>query len=112
MAGVPSCASPAARHARHDRDQGSPRHGHGRREASDDPTNAAQEIASSEVKIEKLQSDGAEHEDVSVSIGALQHAQPPMVLRIYLSLSHREVQIRDGLVTGMPIKEASALATS
>jgi hypothetical protein len=66
----------------------------------------------SEVKIEKLQSDGAEHEEVSVSIGALQHAQPPMVLRIHLSLSHREVQIHDGLVTGMPIKEASALATS
>jgi hypothetical protein len=35
----------------------------------------------SEIKMEKLQSDGAEH-DLSVSIGALQHAQSPAALRI------------------------------
>ena len=40
----------------------------------------------------KLQSDGAEHEDVSVSIGALQ--QRPM------NVSEREAQILDGLVKG------------
>jgi DNA-binding NarL/FixJ family response regulator len=40
------------------------------------------------------------HEDVSVSIGALQHAQPPVPLRIHPSLSEREVQILDGLVKG------------
>jgi len=54
----------------------------------------------SEIKMEKLQSDGAEHEDVSVSIGALQNAQPPVALRIHPSLSEREVQILDGLVKG------------
>jgi len=30
----------------------------------------------SEIEMDKLQSDGAEHEDVSVSIGTMQHAQP------------------------------------
>jgi two-component system, NarL family, nitrate/nitrite response regulator NarL len=45
----------------------------------------------------KLQSDGAEHEDVSVSIGALQ--QPPMNMRP-LHLSEREAQMLDGLVKG------------
>jgi two-component system, NarL family, nitrate/nitrite response regulator NarL len=48
----------------------------------------------------KLQSDGAEHEDVSVSIGARQHAQPPVALRNHLGLSEREAQILDGLVKG------------
>jgi two-component system nitrate/nitrite response regulator NarL len=46
---------------------------------------------------DKLQSDGAEHEDVSVSIGALR--QPPMTLRP-LHLSEREAQMLDGLVKG------------
>jgi len=46
---------------------------------------------------DKLQSDGAEHEDVSVSIGALQ--QPPMNVRP-LHLSAREAQMLDGLVKG------------
>jgi len=45
----------------------------------------------------KLQSDGAEHEDVSVSTGALQ--QPPMNVHP-LHLSEREAQILDGLVKG------------
>ena len=48
----------------------------------------------------KLQSDGTEHEDVSVSIGALQHAQPPVALRNHPGLSEREAQILDGLVKG------------
>jgi two-component system nitrate/nitrite response regulator NarL len=48
----------------------------------------------------KLQSDGAEHEDVSVSIGALQHAQPPLTLRNHHGLSERETQILKGLVKG------------
>ena len=49
----------------------------------------------------KLQSDGAEHEDVSVSIGALQHTQPPRdPLRNHPGLSEREAQILDGLVKG------------
>ena len=46
---------------------------------------------------DKLQSDGAEHEDVSVSIGALR--QPPMNVRP-LHLSEREAQMLDGLVKG------------
>ena len=49
----------------------------------------------------RLQSDGAEHEDVSVSVGALQ--QPPMnvpSLRNHHELSQREVRILDGLVKG------------
>ena len=54
----------------------------------------------SEIKMEKLQSDGAEHEDVSVSIGALQHVQPPVTLRDHPALSEREAQILDGLVKG------------
>ena len=54
----------------------------------------------SEIKVEKLHSDGAEHEDVSVSIGALQHAQPPVTLRNHPGLSEREAQILDGLVKG------------
>ena len=45
----------------------------------------------------KLQSDGAEQEDVSVSIGVLQ--QPPMNVRL-LHLSEREAQMLDGLVKG------------
>ena len=49
----------------------------------------------------KLQSDGAEHEDVSVSVGAPQ--QRPMNVpspRNLHSLSEREAQILDGLVKG------------
>jgi two-component system nitrate/nitrite response regulator NarL len=46
---------------------------------------------------DKLQSDGAEHEDASVSIGALR--QPPMNVRP-LHLSEREAQMLDGLVKG------------
>jgi two-component system nitrate/nitrite response regulator NarL len=45
----------------------------------------------------ELQSDGAEHEDVSVRIGAV-HAQPPTTLRH--RLSERELQILDSLVKG------------
>ena len=45
----------------------------------------------------RLQSDGAEHEDVSVRIGALQ--QSPMNVHP-LHLSEREAQILDGLVKG------------
>ena len=54
-----------------------------------------------EIKIDKLRSDGAEHEDVSVSIGAL--PQRPMKvppLRNQPGLSEREAQILDGLVKG------------
>ena len=47
--------------------------------------------------MDKLQSDGAEHEDVSVSIGALQ--QPPMNVHPP-HLSGREAQMLDGLVKG------------
>jgi two-component system nitrate/nitrite response regulator NarL len=54
----------------------------------------------SEIKVEKLHSDGAEHEDVSISIGALQHVQPPVTLRDHPALSEREAQILDGLVKG------------
>ena len=64
---------------------------------SGDPTSTARGINQSEIK---LQSDGAEHEDVSVSIGALQHAQPPVALRNHPGLSEREAQILDGLVKG------------
>ena len=52
-----------------------------------------------------LQSDGAEHEDVSVSVGALQ--QPPMKVpspRNHHELSQREARILDGLVKGHPNK--------
>jgi two-component system nitrate/nitrite response regulator NarL len=49
----------------------------------------------------KLQSDGAEQEDVSVSIGAVQHTQPPMnVPPPRISLSEREAQMLNGLVKG------------
>jgi len=53
----------------------------------------------SEIKIDKLQSDGAEHEDLSVGIGAMQHTQPAMNVPP-LHLSEREAQILDGLVKG------------
>ena len=59
----------------------------------------------SEIRIDKLRSDGAEHEDVSVSIGALPQRPtdvPP--LRNHPGLSEREVQILDGLVKGHPNK--------
>jgi two-component system nitrate/nitrite response regulator NarL len=56
----------------------------------------------SEIKIDKLQSDGAEHEDVSVSIGAMPHTPPTNgpPLRNHPGLSEREAQILDGLVKG------------
>jgi two-component system nitrate/nitrite response regulator NarL len=54
----------------------------------------------SEIKVEKLQPEGAEHENVSVGIGAMQHAQPPLTLRNHPGLSEREVQILDSLVKG------------
>jgi two-component system nitrate/nitrite response regulator NarL len=63
---------------------------------------AAQPGESNQSEI-KLQSDGAEHEDVSVSIGAMPHTQPPMnvpPLRNHPGLSEREAQILDGLVKG------------
>jgi two-component system nitrate/nitrite response regulator NarL len=53
----------------------------------------------------KFQSDGVEHEDVSVSIGTL--PQPPMnvpPLRNHPKLSEREAQILDGLVKGQANK--------
>ena len=59
----------------------------------------------SEIKIDKRRLDGAEHEDVSVSIGAL--PQRPMDVplpRNHPGLSEREVQILDGLVKGHPNK--------
>ena len=59
----------------------------------------------SEIKVEKLQSDGAEHEDVSVSIGAMQHAQPPVTLRNQPGLSEREARILDSLAKGYANKE-------
>ena len=49
----------------------------------------------------KLQSDGAEHEDVSVSVSALQqHPMNVPSLRDHHRLSEREVRILDGLVKG------------
>jgi two-component system nitrate/nitrite response regulator NarL len=65
---------------------------------------AAQPGESNQLEI-KLQSDGAEHEDVSVSIGAL--PQRPMnvpPLRNHPGLSEREAQMLDGLVKGHPNK--------
>jgi two-component system nitrate/nitrite response regulator NarL len=59
----------------------------------------------SEIKIDKLQSDDAEHEDVSVSIGPL--PQRPMnvpPVRNHHSLSEREAQMLEGLVKGHPNK--------
>ena len=61
---------------------------------------AAQRAESHQSEI-KLQSDGAEHEDVSVSIGAL--PQRPMNVpsqRNHPGLSEREAQMLDGLVKG------------
>jgi two-component system nitrate/nitrite response regulator NarL len=61
----------------------------------------------SEIRIDKLRSDGAEHEDVSVSIGAMPHTQPPMngpPPRNHPKLSEREAQMLDGLVKGHPNK--------
>jgi len=63
---------------------------------------AAQPGESNQSEI-KLQSDSAEHEDVSVSIGAMPHTQPPMngpPLRNHPGLSEREAQMLDGLVKG------------
>jgi two-component system, NarL family, nitrate/nitrite response regulator NarL len=61
-----------------------------------------EEFHQSEVRV---RSDGVEHEDVSVSIGALQ--QRPMKvtsLRNHPGLSEREVRILDGLVKGQANK--------
>jgi two-component system nitrate/nitrite response regulator NarL len=53
----------------------------------------------------RLHSDGAEHEDVSVSVGALQqHPTKVPSLRNDHELSEREIQILDGLVKGHPNK--------
>ena len=59
-----------------------------------------EESHQSEIRIEKLQSDGTGHEDVSVSIGPVQHVQPPVTLRNHPGLSEREAQILDSLVKG------------
>ena len=62
------------------------------------PSTRSEESHRSEIR---LQSDGAEHEDKSVSVGALQ--QRPMnvpSLRNHYELSQREVRILDGLVKG------------
>jgi len=59
----------------------------------------------SEIKIDKRRLDGAEHEDVSVSIGPL--PQRPMnvpPVRNHHSLSEREAQMLNGLVKGHPNK--------
>ena len=58
----------------------------------------------SEIRIDKLRSDGAEHEDVSVSIGALPRPTDVPPLRNHPGLSEREIQILDGLVKGHPNK--------
>jgi two-component system, NarL family, nitrate/nitrite response regulator NarL len=61
---------------------------------------AAQPGESNQSEI-KLHSDGAEHEDVSVSIGVLQqHPVNGPSMRNHHSLSEREVRILDGLVKG------------
>jgi two-component system, NarL family, nitrate/nitrite response regulator NarL len=61
---------------------------------------AAQPWESNQSEI-KLHSDGAEHEDVSVSIGGLQqHPVNGPSVRNHHSLSEREVRILDGLVKG------------
>jgi len=59
----------------------------------------------SEIGVDKLRSDGAEHEDVSVSIGPLPH-RPMNVApeRNHHSLSEREAQMLNGLVKGHPNK--------
>jgi two-component system, NarL family, nitrate/nitrite response regulator NarL len=59
----------------------------------------------SEIGVDKLRSDGAEHEDVSVGIGPL--PQRPMnvpPVRNHHSLSEREAQMLEGLVKGHPNK--------
>ena len=64
-----------------------------------------EDLNQSEIRIDKLRSDGAEHEDVSVSIGALpqrpMNVSPP---RNHPGLSEREVQMLNGLVKGHPNK--------
>ena len=65
---------------------------------------AAQPGESNQSEI-KLHSDGAEHEDVSVSIGVLQqHPVNGPSARNHHSLSEREVRILDGLVKGLANK--------
>ena len=59
----------------------------------------------SQIGVDKLRSDGAEHEDVSVGIGPL--PQRPMnvpPVRNHHSLSEREAQMLEGLVKGHPNK--------
>ena len=53
----------------------------------------------SEIKVEKVDSDGAEHEDVSVTIDALRDAHAAVTLQD-ARLSEREAQILDGLGKG------------
>ncbi len=43
----------------------------------------SEQLHQSEIKMEKLQLGGTEHDNVSVSIGVLQNTQPPVALRIY-----------------------------
>ena len=59
------------------------------------PANSQQ----SEIKVEKVDSDGAEHEDVSVTNDALRDAQATVTLQ-NAGLSEREAQILDGLGKG------------
>ena len=80
-------------------------------------------VGDAKCPVSKLQSDGADHEDVSVSIGALQHIQPPAngtnvsdsnvnngraqcvpLLRDHPELSDRKARIPDGLVKGQANK--------
>jgi two-component system nitrate/nitrite response regulator NarL len=59
-----------------------------------------EESRPSAIELNKLESDGAEREDVSVGIGAEHHAQSPVMLQDHSGLSEREVQIVNGLVNG------------
>jgi two-component system nitrate/nitrite response regulator NarL len=64
-----------------------------------------EDSSQSEIGIDKLRSDGAEHEDASVSIGALPQRPTDVPLpRNRPGLSERETQILDGLVKGHPNK--------
>ncbi len=52
----------------------------------------------------RLESNGTEHKDVSVSIGATQHTQPSVTLQDHPKLSEREIQILNSLVKGHATK--------
>ena len=58
----------------------------------------------SEIKIDRLGSNAAEHEDVSVRVGALPLCPMNVPQRNHPGLSEREAQILDGLVKGHPNK--------